>query len=1056
MELSNWFENAQGRDFPETKNVVRQRECVIGFEDSTFVRGYCKVHPDSQSPQITLSVSTKKNSPTAVIGLQSCTFEYEIESEQTTAEMITRLRNEQLQWFESIDKETVCLRILFEEVVYVGQLSLLDDTILENWDRLVNGLEYSTSVTIITPRYGYWLHFKLILDWLSMLQEKIHVNLQPRDTVPQPVPTAFWYYYEKLKENEQGETPNSRAIIPPYPWLYSATGSYNSLKPSEPFFIDHHERHVRMGKAMEVERQVQEKMVTDIFNFDNIHTAYIRDNDPEFFQFHIRLSNIDDKRPTMPELAEYTSTKLKMGEKFETVVDGLIIGVPTDDDLVIHVFKRKMQGYVAGPVFQIKIGIMPNLSPIDNQIKAIQQSSMPNLVFGDKPQNNGKGFSLLKTVLAHGFEVDPKHPDYFALDVATMSGLGQDTIQERLNYLERKFTLDDAQRQACRNSVRNIVAGINLVQGPPGTGKTHVAVAIIVTVACLGLKVLLTASSNKAVDNVACAVLRCLESDPILEAWCGVVTRARTPGQQMSIVRANTADPSVKKYVPTAKTDSEQILMRHELPYYVMSYANANSAVKSCGRFLDLQKQDDDQCLRSRDTQKTFRGAYQSICNEYVKTEVRVLATTLSNSASESLQGFQPDFVVCDNSGQCMEGDHMIAMTNETVKAVVLIGDQKQLPPTLISENAESPEVNYIRRSLMQRLHEAGYPCTMLNMNYRCHPHILDFFNRMAYKSLLKAADANSLPSRAGNVWESFVNEYFRQPNLVGKHRVMIDCDGIAESPAGSTSFVNYGQIDVALTLLQKLYAHVTAEGETIRPSDIMLISPYKEHRSSVQKIAAERNVDYNENLTIDASQGQESNIVIYMLVKPTKQANIVGFVAGLARLNVSLSRAKKVLVIVGNLSIWNAAKRKELKRTTSLAWLMELFNDAEAKKDVVKWSEQPYTSATSLAPPAPAVTSRMNPVVRSLEQLEIQSASKPKDSSRPTRRRRSSDASDTELVTGGSSKVPKRQRLESSVSLTPDDFITRVRESLQPSEKFEENLNMVDWFNWGREKGFI
>lgn len=208
-----------------------------------------------------------------------------------------------------------------------------------------------------------------------------------------------------------------------------------------------------------------------------------------------------------------------------------------------------------------------------------------------------------------------------------------------------------------------------------------------------------------------------------------------------------------------------------------------------------------------------------------------------------------------------------------------------------------------------------------------------------------------------------------------------------------------------------------------------------------MQRMAEERNVDYDENLTVDASQGQEVNIVIYMLVKPSSDTDKAGFVADLARLKVALSQAKKVLVIVGKLSKWNKAKRNELKKKASgrsgLAGLMRLFDDAETRKDVVKWTPQQHVPAASLVPPLTA-TPQVNPVVDSLEQLNIRSALKVKDSPRPARRRRTSDVSDTEMVTEGSSQALKRQRLESSVSSTPNDILTKVEDAVKPSEEFE------------------
>ncbi|KAF3398971.1 hypothetical protein DPV78_006465 [Talaromyces pinophilus] len=99
MALSSWFEEPQGRDRPQnTKRAIKKHDCVIGFEDSTFVHGYCKLHPDSQSPRIELSVTRKltreENSPSIVIGLQNCIFEYGMETGQMRIERIDRLRKE--------------------------------------------------------------------------------------------------------------------------------------------------------------------------------------------------------------------------------------------------------------------------------------------------------------------------------------------------------------------------------------------------------------------------------------------------------------------------------------------------------------------------------------------------------------------------------------------------------------------------------------------------------------------------------------------------------------------------------------------------------------------------------------------------------------------------------------------------------------------------------------------------------------------------------------------------------------------------------------------------
>lgn len=55
-------------------------------------------------------------------------------------------------------------------------------------------------------------------------------------------------------------------------------------------------------------------------------------------------------------------------------------------------------------------------------------------------------------------------------------------------------------------------------------------------------------------------------------------------------------------------------------------------------------------------------------------------------------------FLMSDESGQCMEGDHAIALTQE-LRAVVLVGP-KQLPPTVIFGTTSETRGGALRETL--------------------------------------------------------------------------------------------------------------------------------------------------------------------------------------------------------------------------------------------------------------------------------------------------------------------------------------------------------------------
>ena len=104
-----------------------------------------------------------------------------------------------------------------------------------------------------------------------------------------------------------------------------------------------------------------------------------------------------------------------------------------------------------------------------------------------------------------------------------------------------------------------------------------------------------------------------------------------------------------------------------------------------------------------------------------------------------------------DESAQCLEGEHIIAMTHiGNLKAVVLLGDHEQLPTTIISERSNEG-AKYLKRSLMERLYQANYPMTILWNNYRNKPHMLNLYNGLLYNGQLQSTKLAG-PTRASSM----------------------------------------------------------------------------------------------------------------------------------------------------------------------------------------------------------------------------------------------------------------------------------------------------------------
>lgn len=146
-------------------------------------------------------------------------------------------------------------------------------------------------------------------------------------------------------------------------------------------------------------------------------------------------------------------------------------------------------------------------------------------------------------------------------------------------------------------------------------------------------------------------------------------------------------------------------------------------------------------------------------------------------------------------------------------------------------------------------------------------------------------------------------------------------------------------QARVIRDVLAELYSFSTAKGESIRAEDVMIISPYKAQRRLIARTFDEAKLTVRDNLTVDAAQGQEAPVVLLSLTKPGDVANILGFVANKERLNVALSRAQKVLIVVGNLATWDAAFVKSLgTKSNRVKVLRVLLVDVRQKNHVLTW----------------------------------------------------------------------------------------------------------------------
>uniref|UniRef100_A0A672QYS9 RNA helicase n=1 Tax=Sinocyclocheilus grahami TaxID=75366 RepID=A0A672QYS9_SINGR len=274
--------------------------------------------------------------------------------------------------------------------------------------------------------------------------------------------------------------------------------------------------------------------------------------------------------------------------------------------------------------------------------------------------------------------------------------------------------------------------------------------------------------------------------------------------------------------------------------------------------------------------------------------------------------------IFIDEAGQAMEPECIIGIAgllDPEKGQLVLAGDPKQLGPVLRSPLAQ---LHGLGQSLLERLMKqnalyqksqdghSGFDTrfvTKLLRNYRSHPAILTIPNELFYENELQVF-ANQMEREAFCHWEHVPKKGFP----VVFHGVM----GKDEREANSPSFFNVTEIEVIVSYLNKLIQTQGKEGlPKLSTNDIGIITPYRKQVEKIRKAlntVAELNKWKDIKVgSVEEFQGQERKVIIVSTVRSSvnyvkmDQDFNIGFLSNEKRSNVAMTRAKALLIVVGN-----------------------------------------------------------------------------------------------------------------------------------------------------------
>ncbi|KAJ0424603.1 hypothetical protein BJY00DRAFT_309028 [Aspergillus carlsbadensis] len=962
-EPSPWFKEPQGKDYPKGLATEAWKICpayiTIGGHGKAIRIGM-RISLDSQQPAFQICSKDDKASR-IVFPLQNFPVVCRIETRNSyhTLENLIWDYRTPCDFMQDWGNAAVYNFEAWEEPIVPfhahNSATAMED---EDWRWLRQRSWKGSSFRLWRQHKDSWTTWPQIQDWIEDLQGNLKIRLPDNKKR-----LSCWVY--RLHDRKDESLP----VLPPL-WLFPPNYRRNSKQryapwiPKSPFFVDDHERRCRLIEPLKRERAIQVEQVEEIYSPNKLHRASLAmddyDHDQPGFQYmFVRIGETSDEVPVnIPDIVpgteirfakvDYSEYQNRVFEKSDLHYRGEVID--SDGDAHLMVFLETPIPGRPQEEFLIATFIKPNVVSVDGHIKALDTVSSVKS-FGEIQENIGQGhhgFSLARTVLAHGTELNPDNEHYFVLDAREIDPplsfdeqqLSVEERNHRLEYILEHFQLDEGQRRAFDASVTAITCGIHLTQGPPGTGKTTTSVAIVLALAALGHKVMLAGGANKGVDIVSEAVVNCLGRYPQIREWTGDLIRLRTLSRQLSEIRMQSTSPGNHPWKGAGKS---AVLADHEMSARVkeLVFESGFDAPPSYESLLYLIEADTESTLDSEQI-KELKELYQEVCNDLF-SKSRIIATTLGNAANDRFRsGYEPVFLVCDEAGQCTEGDLAIALTLPSLRAFVLIGDPDQLPPTVISENLNNEGANYLKRSLMERLQKAGYPCTTLTSHYRSHPEIMDFSNQHVYGGSLVNMVPDQ-PTRVGYVWHEFTRSrhHFYQNGLENLRRLFISIDSTAIQKENSTSWSNPEQVEALCLFLRALYRFKAPNGMKIDAADVMVVTPYTDQRKLIRNELLNEGLEVHKNLSFDASQGQEAPLVFILLTKPSPDPAGIGILSNKHRLNVAFSRATDVLIVFGNLMVWDTDTIDDwsLFPTTKKLFLMKFIADVSKKGHTLTWN---------------------------------------------------------------------------------------------------------------------
>ena len=441
----------------------------------------------------------------------------------------------------------------------------------------------------------------------------------------------------------------------------------------------------------------------------------------------------------------------------------------------------------------------------------------------------------------------------------------------------------------------------HIIQGPPGSGKTHTIKEIIKHLYLSGKRILITTHTHVALDNIL-ERLDDIDKEDILRI--GQNEKISEKALKYSLNEQIKLHPDYSKVIEKEnlikKLQESDVKIDNEI---ITNFGNENIIEKIFNRLFKSKENEisydkfnicHNKCVNI-DKINEIKHEIDDIKNNIQSDIVhgaKIIASTVLSSSSFLTKDIEFDYVLMDEASQVPVYLALIPLLK--TNKFVLIGDNKQLQP-IKNRNA-----SYILNKSIFNLLIEKYPnnYTFLNVQYRMNKKISDIASKLYYENKLLTGEA--VRNQKINLKN---NKYF-----------LLDDEIITFV---DTSDVNFNESDVSGGCCNKYESYLILDfihallANEIPEEEIGIITPYRKQKNFLLKLLYE-NAMHVECDTIYRFQGREKDVIIISFCKSLNKSLSdfeKKFLADKNQLNVSLTRSRKKLIIIGNFSMLSCAQ---------------------------------------------------------------------------------------------------------------------------------------------------